>query len=305
MSSSAIATGELGAIPAPDKTSRRWISRRWLNPVLIAGLIVLGLMLIFVIVGPLVSPYSPTEPAFDQPTFASPSWAHPLGTDNFGRDNATRLAYGGRTDFVIAIVGTLVTVIVGLLVGLIAGFYGGWIDTLLMRLVDFTLALPYLVLVIGIIAVLGTTPTDVPLLGPLPVNVIFAIWLIGWVTYARLVRGEVLVAKNMEYVDAARVCGASTTRLILRHITPNVMAIVIIYAMADIVLNILLLSSLSFLGLGQQPPYPEWGLMVSEARDFFLRDWRLMTYPGIAVLITGAAFGLIGDGLTQALRPKG
>ncbi|MEZ4506652.1 MAG: ABC transporter permease, partial [Thermomicrobiales bacterium] len=153
--------------------------------------------------------------------------------------------------------------------------------------------------------VLGTTPTDVPGLGPLPVNVIFAIWLIGWVTYARLVRGEVLVAKNMEYVDAARVCGASTTRLILRHITPNVMAIVIIYAMADIVLNILLLSSLSFLGLGQQPPYPEWGLMVSEARDFFLRDWRLMTYPGIAVLITGAAFGLIGDGLTQALRPKG
>ncbi len=305
MSSSAIATGEMGAIPAPPNVARRWVSTRWMNPVLMAGLFVLALMLIFVIVGPIVSPYSPTDPAFDQPTFAGPSLAHPLGTDNFGRDNATRLAYGGRTDFVIAIVGTLVTVIVGLLVGLIAGFYGGKIDSLLMRIVDFTLALPYLVMVIGIIAVLGTTPTEVPFLGPLPVNVIIAIWLIGWVTYARLVRGEVLLAKNMEYVDAARVCGASTTRLILRHITPNVMAIVIIYAMADIVLNILLLSSLSFLGLGQQPPYPEWGLMVSEARDFFLRDWRLMTYPGIAVLITGAAFGLIGDGLTQALRPKG
>ncbi len=295
----------MGAIPNPPNLARRWISKRWMNPVLMAGFFVLGLMLIFVIVGPLVSPYSPTDPSFDQPTFAGPSLAHPLGTDNFGRDNATRLAYGGRTDFVIAIVGTLVTVIVGLLVGLIAGFFGGKIDSLLMRIVDFTLALPYLVMVIGIIAVLGTTPTDVPGLGPLPVNVIIAIWLIGWVTYARLVRGEVLLAKNMEYVDAARVCGASVTRLILRHITPNVMAIVIIYAMADIVLNILLLSSLSFLGLGQQPPYPEWGLMVSEARDFFLRDWRLMTYPGIAVLITGAAFGLIGDGLTQALRPKG
>lgn len=305
MSSSAIATGEMGAVPAPPAVSRRWVSKRWLNPVLMAGMIMLGLMLLFVIVGPIVSPYSPTEPAFDQPTFAGPSLAHPLGTDNFGRDNATRLAYGGRTDFVIAIVGTLVTVVIGLLVGLIAGFYGGKIDSLLMRLVDFTLALPYLVLVIGIVAVLGTTPTEVPGLGPLPVNVLIAIWLIGWVTYARLVRGEVLLAKNMEYVDAARVCGASTTRLVLRHITPNVMAIVIIYAMADIVLNILLLSSLSFLGLGQQPPYPEWGLMVSEARDFFLRDWRLMTYPGIAVLITGAAFGLIGDGLTQALRPKG
>ncbi len=280
-------------------------SGRWRNPLLMAGFIVLGFMLLFVVVGPLVSPYSPTEPAFDQPTFAGPSWSHPLGTDNFGRDTATRLAYGGRTDFVIAIAGTIVTVIVGLLVGSVAGFYGGKMDTLLMRLVDFTLALPYLVLAIGIIAVLGTTPTQVPGFGPLPVNVIFVIWLVGWVTYARLVRGEVLVAKQMEYVEAARVCGASTTRLIVRHITPNVLAIVIIYAMADVVLNILLLSSLSFLGLGQQPPYPEWGLMVSEARDFFLRDWRLMTYPGLAVLITGAAFGLIGDGLTQALRPKG
>jgi len=305
MSSSALATGEIGIVPAPVVSRRRWTATRWVNPLLIAGFAVLGLMLIFVIVGPLVSPYSPTEPAFDQPTFASPSWSHPLGTDNFGRDTATRLAYGGRTDFAIAIVGTFVTVVVGGIVGLLAGFNGGKIDSLLMRLVDFTLALPYLVLVIGIVAVLGTTPVEVPGFGPLPVNVLFAIWLVGWVTYARLVRGEVLVAKNLEFVDAARVCGASTTRLILRHIVPNVVAIVIIYAMADIVLNILLLSSLSFLGIGQQPPYPEWGLMVSEARDFFLRDWRMMTYPGVAVLITGAAFGLIGDGLTQALRPRG
>ncbi len=305
MSGRVAAAVQLEETDAAAGVSRRRYFSRWRNPVLVAGVTLLGLMLCFVIVGPMISPYSPTEPAFDQPTFAGPSWSHPLGTDNFGRDTATRLAYGGRTDFVIAIVGTFLTVIVGLFVGLVAGFQGGKIDTLLMRVVDFTLALPYLVLVIGIIAVLGTAPTVIPGFGPLPVNVIFAIWLIGWVTYARLVRGEVLVAKNMEYVDAARVCGASTTRLILRHITPNVMAIVIIYAMADIVLNILLLSSLSFLGLGQQPPYPEWGLMVSEARDFFLRDWRLMTYPGIAVLITGAAFGLIGDGLTQALRPKG
>lgn len=299
------ASGALVENAPPVIIGPKGFSGRWRNPVLLVGFIVLGFVLLFISVGPLVSPYSPTEPAFDQPTFARPSWSHPLGTDNFGRDTATRLAYGGRTDFVIAIAGTVVTVILGLFVGSVAGFYGGKLDMLLMRLVDFTLALPYLVLAIGIIAVLGTAPTHVPGFGPLPVNVIFVIWLIGWVTYARLVRGEVLVAKNMEYVDAARVCGASTTRLILRHITPNVLAIVIIYAMADVVMNILLLSSLSFLGLGQQPPYPEWGLMVSEARDFFLRDWRMMTYPGLAVLITGAAFGLIGDGLTQALRPKG
>src|SRR5690606_36279673 len=174
---------------AAGAPSRRYFSR-WRNPVLVAGVTLLGLMLCFVIVGPMISPYSPTEPAFDQPTFAGPSWSHPLGTDNFGRDTATRLAYGGRTDFVIAIVGTLLTVIVGLFIGLVAGFQGGKIDTLLMRVVDFTLALPYLVLVIGIIAVLGTAPTVIPGFGPLPVNVIFAIWLIGWVTYARLVRGE-------------------------------------------------------------------------------------------------------------------
>lgn len=305
MSDNVGASGALVENAPPVIIRPKRFSGRWRNPVLVAGFIVLGFVLLFISVGPLVSPYSPTEPAFDQPTFARPSWSHPLGTDNFGRDTATRLAYGGRTDFVIAIAGTVVTVILGLFVGSVAGFYGGKLDMLLMRLVDFTLALPYLVLAIGIIAVLGTAPTHVPGFGPLPVNVIFVIWLIGWVTYARLVRGEVLVAKNMEYVDAARVCGASTTRLILRHITPNVLAIVIIYAMADVVMNILLLSSLSFLGLGQQPPYPEWGLMVSEARDFFLRDWRMMTYPGLAVLITGAAFGLIGDGLTQALRPKG
>lgn len=299
------ASGALVESTRPVVVRPKRFSSRWRNPVLLAGFIVLGFVLLFVVAGPLISPYNPTDPAFDQPTFAGPSWSHPLGTDNFGRDTATRLAYGGRTDFVIAIAGTIVTVILGLFVGSIAGFYGGKMDMLLMRLVDFTLALPYLVLAIGIIAVLGTAPTQVPGFGPLPVNVIFVIWLIGWVTYARLVRGEVLVAKKMEYVDAARVCGASTTRLILRHITPNVLSIVIIYAMADIVLNILLLSSLSFLGLGQQPPYPEWGLMVSEARDFFLRDWRMMTYPGLAVLITGAAFGLIGDGLTQALRPRG
>jgi peptide/nickel transport system permease protein len=119
------------------------------------------------------------------------------------------------------------------------------------------------------------------------------------------VRGETLVARRQEYVDAARVVGMKHGRIMLRHILPNVAAAALIYAMADMVLNILLASSLSFLGLGTQPPNPEWGLMVAEARDFFLRDWRLMTYPGLAVLITGAALGLIGDGLAQALRPRG
>ena len=289
-----------------DMANRRGSNRkRWFNPVLVAGVVVLGFLLAVIVITPLVSPYSPTEPDFTQPTFAGPSLSHPLGTDNFGRDTFTRLAYGGRVDLFIAFVGTIVTVVVGGLIGMIAGYFGGRFDSVTMRVVDFTLALPYLILVIGIIAILGTTPLDVPGVGPMPVNIIYAIWLVGWVIYARLIRAEVLVAKRLEFVDAARVTGLSHLRVMLKHILPNVASVAIVYMMADMVLNILLASSLSFLGIGQQPPNPEWGLMVQESRDFFLRDWRMMAYPGLAVLVTGTALGLIGDGLAQALRPKG
>jgi peptide/nickel transport system permease protein len=243
----------------------------------------------------MISPHSPTEPNFAEETFAPSSWAHPLGTDNFGRDTLTRLAYGGRIDLVIAFAATLVTLVVGGALGLAAGYFGGWFDSLLMRLVDFTLTMPYLVLVIAIVAILGTGTW----------NIVYAIWLVGWVAYARIIRAETLVARKLEYVEAARVIGIGEHRIMLRHIVPNVVSAALIFAMADMVLNILVSSSLSFLGLGVQPPNPEWGLMVAEARDFFLRDWRLMTYPGLAVLVVGTGFGLIGDGLAQALRPRG
>lgn len=271
-----------------------WL-RRFSNPLLVLGCAVVGLVTLFVIVFPMVSPHSPTEPNFSVETFAPSSWAHPLGTDNFGRDTLTRLAYGGRIDLVIAFAATLVTLVVGSALGLASGYFGGWFDSLLMRLVDFTLTMPYLVLVIAIVAVLGTGTW----------NIVYAIWLVGWVAYARIVRAETLVARRLEYVEAARVLGLGEARIMLRHILPNVVSAAIVFAMADMVLNVLVSSSLSFLGLGVQPPNPEWGLMVAEARDFFLRDWRMMTYPGIAVLILGTGFGLIGDGLAQALRPKG
>jgi peptide/nickel transport system permease protein len=269
--------------------------KRWMNRTLVIGLILLGIIAAFAIVYPMLVDYSPTEPDFAQPTFAGPSWDHPLGTDNFGRDNLTRIAYGGRVDLTVATLATAVTVIVGGLIGLASGYFGGWFDTVMMRFVDFTVTIPYLVLVIAIVAVLGTGT----------VNILYAIWIIGWVTYARIVRGEAMVVRRLEYIEAARVIGMGHLRIMFRHMLPNVIAIALIYSMADVILNILTAATLSFLGLGVQPPNPEWGLMVAEARDFFLRDWRLMTYPGIAVLITSAAFGLIGDGLAQALRPKG
>jgi peptide/nickel transport system permease protein len=277
----------------PQRVGRH--RRRWTNPTLVSGLIFLGAIVVFCVGYPLISDWDPREPDFSQPTFAGPSWDHPLGTDNFGRDTLTRLAVGGRIDLVIAFIATAGTVIAGGLLGLVGGYVGGWFDTLIMRLVDFTVTIPYLILVIAIVAILG----------PGTNNIVYAIWLVGWIAYARIVRAETMVARRLEYVEAARVIGMGNLRIMLRHILPNVVAVAIIYSMADFVLNILVAASLSFLGLGVQPPNPEWGLMVAEARDFFLRDWRLMTYPGLAVLITGAAFGLIGDGLAQALRPKG
>ncbi len=276
-----------------DRKRKR--SRRWMNVTLLAGLALLCIIIAFAVFYPFLVEWSPTEPDFAQATFAGPSWEHPLGTDNFGRDNLTRIAYGGRIDLVVATIATAVTVAAGGLIGLASGYFGGWFDTIMMRIVDFTITIPYLILVIAIVAILGTGTT----------NIIYAIWIIGWVTYARIVRAETMVARRLEYVEAARVIGMSHLRIMFRHILPNVIAVALIYSMADIILNILTAASLSFLGLGVQPPNAEWGLMVAEARDFFLRDWRLMTYPGLAVLVTSAAFGLIGDGLAQALRPKG
>ena len=283
----------IAAAASPVAAERR--RRGFWNPPLAVGTALRAAMVVFVVVYPIISPHDPTEPNFAAGTFLGPSREHLLGTDNFGRDILTRLAYGGRIDLSLATVATLITVLVGSAVGLATGYFGGWVDTLMMRLVDFTLTMPYLVLVIAIVAILG----------PGTLNILYAIILVGWVSYARIVRGETLVARRQEYVEAARVTGMTDRRVMLRHILPNVVTTAIVFATADLVLNILLASSLSFLGLGTQPPNPEWGLMVAEARDFFLKDWRLMTYPGLAVLVTGAALGLIGDGLALALRPKG
>ena len=283
------------SVAATAQPRTQWRQRAYLNPLLILGFAIVASLSVVLLIYPLLSPYSPTDPNFAEPTFAESTWSHPLGTDNFGRDTLTRLAYGGRIDLVIALAATLVTLVVGGFLGLLSGYHGGWFDSLLMRLVDFTVTMPYLVLVIAIVSILGTGTW----------NIVYAIWLVGWVAYARIVRAEALVARRLEYVEAARVMGMGELRIMVRHILPNVVSAAIVFAMADMVLNILVASSLSFLGLGVQPPEPEWGVMVAEARDFFLRDWRMMTYPGLAILILGAGLGLIGDGLAQALRPKG
>jgi len=224
-----------------------------------------------------------------------PSAAHPLGTDNFGRDILTRLLYGARVDLQIGIVPTAATFLLGLVIGSVAGYYGGAVDGVLMRIVDVSMAFPFYVLVIAIVAMLGPGLT----------NMYVAMVLAGWVNYARLIRGEILSAKTFEYILGARALGASDLRVIRRHLLPNVVTVGIIFAMSDAVLNILLGGALSFLGLGVQPPTPEWGLMIAEGRDFLLTSPAMVLFPGLALLWVGVTFNILGDILTDRLRPGG
>ncbi len=224
-----------------------------------------------------------------------PSPAHPLGTDNFGRDILTRLLYGARVDLQIGVLPTGATFVAGVVIGSAAGYYGGLVDGILMRIVDVSMAFPFYVLVIAIVAMLG------PGLG----NMYLAMILAGWVSYARLFRGEILTVKNLEYIQGAAAIGASDLRVIRRHLLPNVITVGIIFAMSDAVLNILLGGALSFLGLGVQAPTPEWGLMIAEGRDFLLTSPAMVVAPGVALLWLGVALNLLGDRLADRLRPGG
>ncbi len=182
----------------------------------------------------------------------------------------------------------------GTTVGCFAGYYGGWVDTVVMRLVDVVVAFPFYVLIIAMVFVLG----------PGPRNIYIAITLVGWVSYARIIRGEILVAKRQEYVLAARAAGFRDVRIIARHLLPNVITQAIVFAMSDIVLDILAIVTLGYLGLGIQPPTPDWGAMIADGQQFLTTKWELSTLPGIAVVITGLGLSLLGDGLADLLRPE-
>jgi peptide/nickel transport system permease protein len=277
------------AAPAASFAPARAKRRLGVNGTLVAGAVLLLIIVLIAAIGPRLMPYAPD--AFGMP-LQPPSREHPFGTDNFGRDVATRVVYGAHLNLLIGIVPTSITFVVGIIVGSIAGYYGGKVDALVMRLVDVVVAFPFIVLVIGIVAMLG----------PGLRNLFIGIALVGWVSYARLVRGEILVAKNQEYVLAAKTLGNPDSRIIGRHILPNVIAPAIVFAMSDAVLNILLGAALSFLGLGVQPPTPEWGSMIQEARNFIRQAWWMPTFPGIAIVITGIAFSVLGDGLAERLQ---
>jgi peptide/nickel transport system permease protein len=281
-------------ILAPTVTERAAGRRaQWYRqPALMAGLIIVALILFVCIAAPLFTSYNPDTQNLNA-TLQGFSGRHLLGTDQEGRDTFTRLLYGGRTDLRIAFIAVLFPFVLGTILGSLAGYFGGWVDMIIMRLVDIVVAFPFFVLVIALVFVLGAGER----------SIYVAITLIGWVSYARIVRGEILVAKRQEYVLAAQAGGLSSLRVMGRHLLPNVITQAIIYAMSDIVQDILAIVTLSYLGLGIQPPAPDWGTMISDGQNFLTTHWQLTTIPGLAVVLTGLGLSLIGDGLADLLRP--
>ena len=242
---------------------------------------------------PLVAPHDPTT-VDGRAILAAPSAQHWLGTDNLGRDIFSRLVYGARWSLGAAAIAAAAIVLVGITVGVISGFLGGLVDDVLMRVVDVLLAFPSLVLALAIV---GT-------LGPSLQNVMIGMIAIWWVDYARVMRGLTLGVREREYVAAAQCAGASSPQIILRHVLPNVVPSVLVLATLELGGLILAISGLSFLGLGAQPPTPEWGTMLNDGRPFFQRAPQLMIYPGLAITLVVVGCNLLGDGLRDVLDPR-
>ena len=257
------------------------------------GLAILGISLVFAFVPDLVAPYPPTK--FDyRAILKGPSAAHLFGTDNFGRDILSRTIWAYRIDLQIALFGTLFPVVFGTLVGAIVGYRGGWALAVFGRVVDAVVTFPFFVLVIAIVVVLG----------PGLSNLYIAVSIIGWVFYARLIAAEMGVQRRLDYAAAGRVMGYSTARILLRHLLPNTVSAALVFWMTDMALCILLGSSLGYLGLGAQPPTAEWGVLIADGKNYMNTAWWISIFPGIAIVVTGLGFSLLGDGLADLLRPR-
>jgi peptide/nickel transport system permease protein len=261
---------------------------------LIIGGVMLAIVLLMTFFPSLFTSYDPLEQNFAI-ALSPPSAEHIFGTDNYGRDLFTRVVYGARIDLKIGFLAMIVPLFVGSFIGLVAGWFGGWVDALLMRIQDIMTAFPFTILVIAIISILGRSES----------NVYIAIWLVGWRDYTKLVRSEVLIEKNSEYIQAVRSLGFSDLRIMFRHILPNTINSAVVYAVSDVMLCMLVAASLSFLGLGVQPPVPEWGAIISEGRPFILNAWWICALPGLALAFTGTALSLLGEGISHILTNDG
>ena len=261
------------------------------NCSLAVGVVGFALIVLAAIFAPILTPYDPVTLDFTS-VLQPPSWAHPFGTDNLGRDVLTRILFAARIDLQIGAIGVAFPLTIGAVAGLFAGYFGGWTDVLIGRVIDIVIAFPFLVLVIAIVAMLG----------PGLVNLYIAVTLVSWVLYARILRGETFALKRREYVLAATSLGYSHLRVMFRHILPNAIAPAIVFAMSDFALDVQVGATLSFFGLGVQPPTSEWGLMIAEARNFMLTAPWVVLFPGLAIVALSLCVSLIGDGLADRAR---
>ena len=304
-----LVSGEVTARSPRQLLWRRFRSDR----VAMASAIFILVLIVLAVAAPLVvsilglqSPYQNNSNALD--AFGSPSGpsaAHPFGVDQLGRDVFSRVIYGSRVSLEVGIFGTAIAAVVGTILGLLAGFYRGWVDTLISRIVDVFLAFPVLVLGLGIGAACGVRGCAGGLIQPGLGTVIFIIALSSFTYIARIARGQVLSLREKEFIEASRSLGASNRRIIFREILPNLLAPLIVYSSLLIPTNILFEAGLSYLGVGIRAPAASWGQMISDASPIYNTAWWYMVFPGVALLLTVLAFNLVGDGLLDALNPRG
>lgn len=263
------------------------------SPLAMLGLAIIAVLVFCAMFAEIISPYSPIKQDLMH-MFETPSSAHWLGTDEFGRDILSRLIYGARVSLQVGFIAVGIALLIGGMLGAISGYYSGRLDNTIMRVMDVLLSIPQTLLAIAIVAALG----------PSLMNLMIAVGISAVPTYARIVRGSVLSIRSMEFIEAARAAGSSDLRIILKHIIPNSMAPIIVQSTLGVASAILNAAGLSFIGLGIQPPNPEWGAMLSGGRQY-IRDFPHMTlYPGLAIMLTILALNFLGDGLRDALDPK-
>ena len=281
---------------------RRWLKSLLRSPVGLLGVILVGAAVLMAVGAPLIAPLSPMEFNF-RSRLLPPSWLGGesgffLGTDQLGRDLLSRLIFGARISLLVGVLGVLISLLIGVTLGLISGYVGGLIDSFISRIIDTFMAIPFILLALAVVGVVGTSG------GNSLTILVVVLGLTGWVTFARVVRGEVLSVKNLEYVEAANALGQRDFLVIFRHVLPNVTASIIVLATLQIATVIIAESSLSFLGLGVQPPTVTWGIMLADGRDHLATSWWLSTFPGIAITLTTLGMILLGDWLRDVLDPR-
>jgi peptide/nickel transport system permease protein len=282
-------TVQVTAAPAADRA----ITRALRKPSAIVGLVIAGLFLVLVIAAPWLAPYDPYDQDLSS-SLAEPGAEHWFGADQYGRDMLSRVVYGTRTALLAIIAADGIALVLGSLAGLVAGFVGGRTDSAIMRLVDVMLAFPYLLLALIIVAALGPSLT----------NSIIAIGIIYMPQYARLMRGQVIAVQGLDFVWAARAVGATRLRIMLRHVLPNSFSPVLVMATLQSGSVVVETAGLSFLGLGAQPPSPDWGALLADGHSYFLSAWWIATFPGLAIFLVVLAFNLVGDALRDQLDPR-